>query len=349
MAAPTISSLSTTGTPPTGAVGGAGGSPAGPTGSVTDLFGQLREFSWKGVSFPTTRHTFTLRQDLVIHRFADRNGAYVEGTGRPPVQVRATIPFLNYIYAAPQETWSPGALYPYQFRLFLQRCLDGTSGILQHPELGDINCKVDLSETTWDGKVQGGVWVEATWLESDDTQADQIGQDLSAASPVSQFEATADDIDANIATLAAAVSAQQNPLPPLEFTFSDLVSLVVGVIDIPTILDKQAQGMAQNILYEASRVQDALAMSPVIGPLSWPIFQAAERLKDSAYQVLAQPTAVAGRSILTATVQKPCTLSQAMLIVGAANIEEFIALNAPLVASPVIPAGTQVQYYQNAA
>lgn len=342
-----MSGFSTTGQTPSGAVGGAGGSTGAPTGSIDDLFAQLKEFQWRGVGFPSIEDDLEIRQDLVIHRFADRNGAYVEGTGRHPVQVTSRIPFLNHIFASPNETWPQGALYPYQWRLFLQACLEGTSGTLQHPELGPLNCKIDLAKTTWNAKVRGGVWVHAVWVESDDTQADQLGQDLSNASPIAALTANAVDLDANIATLDAALTAQQNPLPPLDFTFDTLASAVVGVIDSTTIVEKEAQGRIANIVYQADRVQTSIRMSP-IGPLLWPIYQASSRLKDAAYNTALTPPVAGAGPVATKQVAKDCTLAQAALFVGA-NITDFILLNYGLVGTPVIPAGTTVSYYAKAA
>jgi len=339
-----MSSFSTPDAAPSGDVGGAGNAGAPPSGSVNDLFAQLKEFKWKGIPFPVTEFEDELQQDLVPHRFADRNGAYVEGTGRHPYRITATIPFLNHIYSSANETWPQGALYPYQFRLFLRACLEGTSGELQHPELGPLNCKLDREKTKWSGTVRGGVWVTAVWVESDDTQADQLGDDLSNASPIGNLVATADDLDEAIATFQAAVAAQQNPLPPLEFTFDALASAVVSVIDSTTILQKQAQGRVANVIYQADRVQDSLSRSPVMGPLSWPIFQGAARMKDAAYSA-GQRAAITGSSpVLTKTIQKDMTLAQACLYVGA-NITDFITLNYPLVALAVLPAGTTVRYY----
>jgi hypothetical protein len=329
-------------------VGGAGSAGAAPTGSVNDLFAQLKEFQWKGVAFPSSEDDIEIRQDLVIHRFADRNGAYVEGQGRHPLQITARIPFLNYIYSGTNETWPQGALYPYQWRLFIAQCLEGTSGTLQHPELGPLNCKIDLAKSTWSGKVRGGVWVQAVWVESDDTQADQLGQDLSSASPIGNLTATADDLDENIQTLAAALAAQANPLPALGFPFTDLASALLSVTDSGTILQKEYQGRAANILYQADQVQDALDRSPVIGPMSWPIYQGLQRIKDAAYAAQAQP-AIAGRApVLTKLLAKDCTHAQAAFICGA-TIDDYLVLNAALLGIPVLPAGTSVSYYAASA
>lgn len=349
MAAPTISSASATPAPP-GQAPGAGNASGVPTGSVNDLFAQLKEFVWKGVSVPVAETELEVRQDLVIHKFADRNGAYVEGTGRHPVQITARIPFLNYIYAGKNETWAQGNLYPYQWRFFLKACLEGTSGTLQHPELGPLNCKIELARTTWSGPVRGGVWVNATWIESDDTQADQLGQDLSAASPIAQLISSADDLDENIATLAAAVSLAKNPLPPLQFSFSQLAGFISGTIDTTTVLEKEFQGRTDNLIYQCDRVEESLEEADAASPLNWPIVQSCERLKSAAWALKALPqVTAAGSGVLsTLQLQKDSTMGEVMAQTGA-DPASLITLNYTLVRQPVIPAGTTIQFYKSAA
>lgn len=346
---PNISNLSTTGTPPSaGNTTGAGSTSGAPTGSVNDLFAQLHGFQWKGVDFPTTEFDTEVREDLVIHKMADRNGAYVESVGRHPVQVTATIPFNNYIVPAANENWPPGNLYPYQWRFFLRACLDGTSGNLVHPELGPLNCKLDMARTTWRGNERGGVVVHATWIESDDTQADQVGQDLSSASPIAAMTSNADDLDANIATLQSAVSLQENPLPSLPFSFSALASSITGAIDSVTVLEKEYQGRVDNLIYQANEVEDALSTASAASPLNWPIFQGAERLKAAAYALKAQPQVAQGKALATYTLTKDSTMGQLIAQLGV-DPPGFIALNYGLVGAPVVPKGTMVQYFQPAA
>jgi hypothetical protein len=348
MASPTIASVSATPAAPSGTAPGAGSTGGtAPTGSVLDLFGALIEMSWKNVQLAATELTTEFKQRLVPHHFADRNGAYVEGTGRDPVEIDATLIFSNYIQPASQETWIPGAMYPYQYRLFLMACLDGTSGEFMHPELGPINCKLDMARTTWSGKMQGGVIVHAKWIESDDTQADQLGEDLSNASPASNLAMTATDLDVNMDAVLAAIAAQQDPFPPVQFTFAALAAAIIGVIDIPTLLAKETQGRIANMLYQAQSVEDSIADSELLGPLAWPLIQGCERSKDIAYTLRQQPS-IASRPQLQQAIPKDSTMSQAAAFVGA-DITDFIVLNYQLVRLQVIPKGTIVTYYANSA
>ena len=315
-------------------------------GSVNDLFAQLHPVSWKGVFFPLTDWEDTVRQDLVIHRYADRNGAFVEGTGRHPLQITAVIPFLNYISPATSEGWSGGSLYPFTFRKFINACLDGTSGTLFHPEFGPLNCKLDMAKTSWSGKVRGGVWCHATWVESDDDQADQLGQDLSDASPITLLDTASFDLDAQVAGLQSTLAS--NPFPPLQYSFSQLGGQIAAVIDTPTLLSKEFQGAADNVIYQCNQVKGALEMAANASPLNWPIFQNCERLKAVANSVLARPTVTGRRPTKILVTQKDSTLAQLIAQTGS-TANDFLQLNYALVGQPVVPKGTQVLYYQSAA
>src|SRR5580700_9335962 len=131
------------------------------------LFAALLELRWKDISFPYASLRNRLRQDLVIHKFADRDGAHVEGLGRHPFEFTARVPMLNGLDAGPNEHWQR-PLYPFVRDNLLRAALDKTSGILQHPELGPITCKLETLDWELKAEVRSGVWVDVTWLETDD-------------------------------------------------------------------------------------------------------------------------------------------------------------------------------------
>jgi prophage DNA circulation protein len=352
---PNISSLSTTSLPASAANTSGVGSPAqvfvAGNGSVNDLFAKLLPASWNGIGFAVAEMEFEIRQDLVIHRYADRDGAYVESTGRHPAQFTFKIPFLNNIQSAPNENWPQGNLYPLQWRSFIIACLDGQSHTLVHPELGPINCKVDMARSSWSAKTRDGVWVSVAFVESDDTQADQLTQSLSVASPIGQLTASADDLDNQVDQVEIVSPLFAQMAAANQFSFSQLASAISAVIDIPTLLSKQYQGMADNLIYQCNQIETALDMAENASPLNWPLFQNCERLKASAYAVKAQPTVATSNgtgTLTTYVLQKDSTIGQLASQFGA-DVQSLIVLNAQYVSAPVIPSGAVVQYYKSAA
>lgn len=310
---------------------------------MADLFGQLLELQWRTIGVPCASMELDLRQDLVIHKFADRDGAYIEGTGRAPLEVTARIPFINGLTAGANESWVEEFLYPTTWRRFFAACADKSSGTLQHPELGSILCKCQTARTAWSADVRGGVWVNMVWLETDDTGVD-LEQDLSNPSPIAQIDVSATDLDGQINSINPALVPS---LPTLGFSFSALSQAIRGMIDTTTILQKQIAGRLDNVIYQANAVENSLDMVANATPTNWPMYQSAERLKGAAYALKAQPLPPS-RPVASRPMPKDCTLAQAASIVGA-SVADIITLNAPLVGQPYVPRGTPVSYYAQAA
>ena len=304
---------------------------------VNALFASLLEFRWKDVSFPTVSFHTRLRQDLAIHKFADRDGAHVEGTGRAPLEITARIPFINGLTAGTNETWQR-PLYPFTWRKFFAACADKTSGTLQHPELGPITCKVETVETDWSAQVRGGVWVDAVWLETDDTGLD-LEQDLGSPSPAAQVAAAAGDLDTAIANSSPIVTPS---LPQEQFSFSDLAFAVRGIVDVPSMLSKEIGGRLDNIIYETNTVLQALQGADS-NALNWPLYDAAIQLQ-SATRDLKRLELNSGRSISLYRVPNDAALWMVAQNIPA-PLDDIMALNPALISFAVVPRDTVVRYY----
>jgi hypothetical protein len=309
------------------------------TAFINDLFDGLLEFKFRDVSFPVSRFRTTLRQDLAIHKFIDRDGAHIEGTGRAPIEITARIPFLNGLAQGTNETW-PTQLYPVQWRAFFTACADKTSGPLQHPELGLITCKCEIMDTDWDATVRSGTYVAVKWLESDDEGID-LSQDLSKPSPVADMQSSTANLDAQLATLNPNVTPQ--PYVP-SVSFSDIAFAIRGVFDLPTLVSKAAGGQIANLINQANLLEQSLNSGPNRNALNWPILQAAELAKTAAYDV--QATLLQKNTSLGLyAVMKDSTLAQIAANLGA-DVGDIMILNPTLVQAPLVSAGTVVTFYQ---
>lgn len=307
------------------------------------LFGSLLELQWRGIGVPYTETELDLRQDLVIHKFGDRDGAHVEATGRHPLQITARIPLINGLTAAASESWLGNTNYPVRWRDFFAACADRRSGLLQHPELGPLTVKCETAKTRWSADARAGVWVTVTWIESDDSGVD-LEQDLSNKSPAAQVEISASDLDEQIASINPLLVPH---LPTFGFSFTDLARAIRSVVDSVTILEKQAAGRLDNIIFQFTEMTDALNRAENASPTNWPMFQSCERGKSAAYALKSQ-TLPPKRVTATVVVQKDETLSQVATDVGA-SVGDLIVLNPGLVGSAVVFRGTSVTYYPKAA
>lgn len=335
--APRIQAQSTPAGPFSGTI------PADANPDVGRMFESLLELRWREVSFPYVELTTELRQDLAPHKFADRDGAHIEGTGRAPLQITARVPCLVGIDAGPNEHWQR-PLYPFTWRKLFEACAQRGSGTLQHPELGDITCKLETMRTRWEANVRSGVYVDITWIESDDTGID-LDQDLAQPSPLASIQAAANDLDTYLATFDPSQIPQFPPV--LASGFDDLVQGIRGAVDQTTLLQAQFGGKIAHVLYEAQTVEDSLSRAVNQNALNWPLVDACERAKSAAYD-LKKLLLTKGRPVAFYKVPKDSTLAQVAASIPAA-VGDLITLNQAYVASPLITAGSVVRYYRQAA
>ena len=301
------------------------------------LFASLLEMQWRGVSFPTVSFGVELRQDLAIHKLADRDGAYIEGTGRAPLQFTARIPFINGLTPGTNEHWTQ-PLYPTAWRAFFTACADKTTGVFQHPELGQITCKIESCRTEWTAEARGGAWVNATWLETDDSDIDQVAAVLGMPSPTSQVAVAADDLDN---ALAAGVVGPS--LPTFPFTFGDLAFALRGIIDTPSLMSKEFGGRIDNVLYQANTLIGALKGNDT-SAMNWPMYDAAIQLQSACFD-LKSLVLTKGKTVGIYT-----TITDGPLYVMAqripAPLEDVMTLNSSLVSLAIVPAGSRIRYYK---
>jgi DNA circularisation protein len=308
--------------------------------SVNDLFGQLLEFSWRGIPFPVVEFTTDMRQGQAVHKFADRDGAHVEATGREPLEITARIPFLNGLQTAANETWAQ-PLYPTQWRAFFAACADKTSGPLQHPELGTLTCKCQVAKMKWAGNVRTGIFVDASWIESDDTQAD-LTEALTGPSPIANLTTSCSDLDSLLPALNPALPPVNPFQPPTGF--GALLSAVRSSVDQFTIAEKQFAGRLANIIYQAQALENSLQFAQNATCFNWPLFQACEAAKSAAYDTQTSLLNKQSKTIAYYKVQKDSTIGQ-LAAALAQPVVDLMMLNSGIIGLQCIPQDFIVRYY----
>ncbi len=332
---------------PQGMIPGSGGGttptvptnlPAGALADYSQLFAALLELTWKDVSLPYVRLQTRLRQDLAIHKLTDRDGAIIEGTGRAPLETTARLPLINGLTPSANEHWQK-PLYPFTWRKLFEVCADKSTGTLQHPELGALTCKLETMDTVWDGNVQGGVWVDIAWLETDDT-GDQVGQALGTQSPLAKLAAFANDLGVALTSVDPSIFPQPYEPPT---SFQDLTTQVQAVFNIPTLLSKQYQGQIANIVWDCQNVIASAKQASQASSLNWPLLLSGYGMVSAAYDVAATQLN-SGKPIGTYTIQKDMTLAQVANTIPA-PVDQIMQLNPGYAGLTIIPAGSVVRYY----
>jgi DNA circularisation protein N-terminus len=300
-----------------------------------ELFAQLLECSWRGISFPIVSVDVALRQDLVQHKYPGVDGANVEGTGRAPLEFRARIPFRNGVFPGKNERWS--ILYPDAYRLFQAAMADSSTGVFQHPELGPINCKPIEAHATWSATSRDGVDVDASWIETEDQPTDTKALFVSS-SPVTEAVIAGTTLDTEFPIAKGAFPK----LPTYQPTLGDTLRSITGVTDQAAMLSRQAFGRIDAVKYRLDTM--AASVSAAKSSVLWPVTQDIERAKAAIID-LKKYLAADGRPIVFYAVQRDTTLANLARLTGAA-VGDLVKLNPSAVQDCIVPRGTIVRYYR---
>lgn len=296
-------------------------------------FAQLLPFHWRGTHMPITRLHMSIAHDLVEHKYWGVNGARVEDTGIAPVRIEAVIPISNHIYPGVKEKWTAGALYPDGLRSFMISFGKRETGLLGHPEFGDISCKAERLEFELTGERQDGTEIRASWVETLD---DEISSVI-VASPVQDIELSASDLEASMADLRALV-------PKLPVFVDDLASIgrkLTALVDTVSILEYRTAGAVNKLLYQAHRMQVSIARAK--SALTWPATNNLNRIIASAHTLRKQLLHPKGIGLYVVPHDMTLAGVSVSLPRGTA-MGDVVRLNPNLVRSPVVLKGATVRY-----
>lgn len=301
-------------------------------------FDTLIGFSWRDSDYPLASISVSFEHDLAEHRYVGVDGANVEGTGRGPMKITAKIPFFNGIAPGKGEHWQSGDLYPSAFRDFMQDMANRDIGSIIHPELGEIRVKPHSFEQEHDPLHRDGVLVTATWVETIEDVDSDINLDNNLPQVNAQIAAV--DLDANNADIRGLADGYTPPVFTDDFdTFLNKIAGIGNQFQLQTslALNKPAQMLAR-----IKRTEDAITAAAT--PLTWPISDACERMKNAMFDLANSVTKTNRRPVKRYTTPTSMTLSQVGQATGAKQ-DDLINLNPQLLQNPTVNAGTVVRYY----
>lgn len=342
---------------------------------MADIFETLFEFQFRGLSAPCRSFKTSGGQDLTEHKRVDRDGGRQEGTGRNPYTFEVSLCFINGLAPAASESWS-GDLFPGRFQQFLALLEDRSTGPVQHPIFGPVTCK----PATWDFAVnfddRGGVYLNVVFKQTDDTDTATA---LGALHAFTDAQIAAGDLDAQLGQL------DPPPDPAWGnddgTSFSDAVNGIASIGDQVSLFKSQAVGQVNGVVAKCDTIADAFSNTPAttsganlttnslsvqvsaptvdgglgrtatgsdgvarpVGAAGARIVDAASRLRASLALVLAS-LLVADKAVGFYKTPQRTTLPSLAIRLGA-DVEDLLALNAGIAATPVIPRETTVRYY----
>lgn len=299
---------------------------------MAELFAQLLPFKWRDVELPITKMRVSLAHDLVEHKYWRVDGARVEATGLAPLRFSASVPFINGIVPGKGEGWK--SLYPTQLRAFLAAFAKRDTGVLQHPEFGEIACKAERLDIDWSGDRRGGCEVEASWVETQDTD----GIVTFRANPITDLGVYAKDLDASTDDLRKLAP----DLPQYQETFDDFARGLSAIFDQVGLLSYRGAGKISAFIYRVDAFQDSVNRAR--SAMTWPATQAIERIKAAAFDLRENLLAI-GRDIVFYTVPGDSTIAGVAATLSDTTLVDLVKLNPTLMSSPVVRRGTVVRYY----
>lgn len=319
-----------------------------------DILSTLQECSFRGLSFPVVSIDESFSHDAPQHKSMDRDGAFVENTGRNPFVFGIVAPFYaRTISRGQNETWDD--LYPTRFERLRAACIDRTTGDFVHPLYGTFRVKPIDWHTTLNADERGGQTVNVTLVETRDDGVEPAFKE----STRTRMRSVAVDLDAQLATL--------NP-SPVVFTATDaddsflsVVQSLSGIVDATTMQAKGALAKIDSTVMKLDRLAgsidrnaDVITVDSLtgtssnlgrLGPGSARIWTNCQVLKATLREFRHQIAANNNRTVKTYVVPAPTTLV-GLSIRLQASTAELLALNPALPrVRPTIPSNTVVTYY----
>lgn len=318
-----------------------------------DVLSTLQECSFRGIPFPVSSIQESGSQDMPQHKATDRDGAFVEGTGRNPYTYRVEAPlYAATVARGKNESWTD--LYPGTFVRLRTAFEDRQTGTFVHPQLGPIPVKATTWASVLNSDERGGQIAIMEFVET----RDDADSPAFTASVTTSARSTALDLDAQLATL--------NPPPEVfgvndeEQSFLDIIDAITTASSTADLAGRQALAKidrtvnkltsladtldpnAQVVITEASGLATDLGS---LGPGKSRIWQNCQTLKSLLRDYRGKLAVDDNRTIRTYIVPRRTMLVCISTRIGV-PISEILALNPGISrARPIVPADTIVRYY----
>jgi prophage DNA circulation protein len=304
-----------------------------------DMFEQLLAAQWAGpgfsaIQFPVTKFKTSLAHDLVQHKYWKRNGARIEDTGVAPIRHTFSLPMLNTLARGKAEKW-PDPLYPNHWRILYQQAQRQATGVLTHPELGELPCKLETLDTEWDAQRRAGVEVEISFIE---TLQDFDSPNPVGLSPIQKMTNAGANLDSSYDDLGLLAPT----LPVFRESFADFARKLQSIGDTQFAAAYRVKGFADGMIYRANAVIESLDRAA--DATTWPARDAAERIKDAGHAAQRASEIAFTRTTFFYTTLADITLAELSQTLKGAPVDEMMRLNPRIAAAPVVKKGTVVRY-----
>jgi prophage DNA circulation protein len=304
-----------------------------------DVILRLAPLKWRGISLYVSQI-----ETPFSHRQIARPYPYVDipshdHTGFEGVRPTATIHFLNTI--------EPG-MYPDKWLEFRAAVFDGSSGPLEHPDLGEITARVADGSLRITAQSVAGITCTVTWVQT----RDEVEDVVEFGTPGGESEEAAEAADEALAELdldypdGEPDTSLEGTIGAVEGGIFSLGQEIGGAIN-------QAKGTlnkhldALDLIGQAFRFADPATRDANAGNTARTVAETAILMMYGGLGKMADDAAKKARPVSVYFVKTPTPLAALATQLGN-SIDEIITLNTSVAASPTVTAGAKIVYYVKA-
>jgi hypothetical protein len=304
----------------------------------------LPALTWRGLLAPPYDVLpFKWKNRLPERKYYGVDGDAHDPTGRDSIPMSARLCFVNTVVDQYQGL---GRLYPDYWEQWRNELMDGQAGDLEHPALGLLRARVDLVSGVLETKVQSGIVVEISWIETNEDPATFTALGNVAADPAQ----LASDADTNAAAFNVVVAPGRLPVMfstqyGLTFPSGFVQPTLAGIFDAIRTSVFVADLSALSTL--GALMGDVAAMVGALQALdtaeAWPAIVSC-RSFWMALRTMQANLAAAARETKTTVISKSTTLDVFARLYNN-SVAEIMALNAGALTGSYAPRGTALTYY----
>lgn len=290
---------------------------------MSDVFALLPNFQFRGKKYPLAARSVGFAHEAIAHVIQYRDNAIIEQTGAQNLTFTYSIPMREDIARGPYKSLFTQGL-PALFRDMRNR----EEGELIDPVLGHFTVvPTSFSEET-DVDKRDGTDVRVEFKQSPSLDEDQEPEAPSLQGVLAKAGRFDDQIKR--------ANWQQQPSPR---GTTDILSAVNGLLSLGDQARDRVRGTTQDLLARCEKIE--ATVDRTTDPANWMLRAEARRLRADILTAGAF-----GQHPLTPKSQAVTKYRQPLSAVAAANgmtVEQMLALNPQLAASPMVPAGTTIR------
>jgi hypothetical protein len=312
--------------------------------SDAKIIQDLPTLTWRGLLAPPYDVlSFSWKNRLAVREYYDVDGDAHDPTGRGSIPMTARLYFVNTVVA---EYAGLGRLFPEYWEQWRNELQDGQPGDLEHPALGLIRARVPTVAGVVETKVQSGIIVDISWIETNEDPSVLTELGNIAANPAQ----LATDADTNAGAFGVVVAPGRLPVMftvqyglqfPSGFVQPTLASIFAAIYTSVFAATLNASAMLLSLMGDVAAMIGAIQALDDVA--AWPALVSLLSFWN-ALRTMQRNIAAVARTTAQEVVTKQTTLDAFALAHGN-SLAEILALNAAAITSSYVPRGTTLSYY----